>query len=130
MSCTSATKDYTRTVNETFAIVRAARISTAKLLTLGYASAAAAATALASATVEMHVPLIEPDEIVVTADVAAVSLGEPIGVELTITIQPPVELTDVVHVHDYYVVLEPGSATSEKRLWRGRWTVEASQETV
>lgn len=130
MSCAVATKDYTRTINETYSIVRTARISTARLLTLGYASAAAAATALGSATVELHVPLAEPSKIVVTADVAAVSLGEPVGVELTITIQPPVELTDTVLAHDYYVVLEPGSATSEKRLWRGRWTVEAAPEVV
>ena len=122
-------KDYTRTIYETHAIARRARLSPDKLLLLGYASAEAAATALAAATIEMHVPLGEP-AITVGATVAAVSLGETVGVELTVRIQPPVELTDVVQAHDYYVVLSPGSDTSEKRLWRGRWTVEPAPEAV
>lgn len=120
-------KDYHRTIDETFAVSRRARLAADKLLTLGYASVDDAVTALASATVQMVVPLASP-AVTVAATVAAEQVGD--DVLLTITIQPPVELTDAVQEHDYYVILEPGSATSEERLWRGRWTVSAAPEAV
>lgn len=120
-------KDYSRTVEETFAIVRRTRLSADALLSLGHGSISAAASALAGATVEWRVPLATPPIVVSCAlDVDATTDV----VTLTITMAPPVSMTDAVQSHDYYVILEPGSSTSEKRLWRGRWTVSPAPEAV
>lgn len=120
-------KDYCRTIDETYSVQRTAVLTEAQLLAAGYASIAAAAAALDAATVQMVVPLASP-AVTVDATVNAVQVGST--VELSITIAPPTSLTDAVQAHDYYVVLEPGSATSERRLWRGQWTVEAAPEAV
>ena len=120
-------KDYCRTIDETYSVQRTAVLTEAQLLAAGYASIAAAAAALDAATVQMVVPLASP-AVTVDATVSAVQVGST--VELSIAIAPPTSLTDAVQAHDYYVVLEPGSATSERRLWRGLWTVLAAPESV
>lgn len=120
-------KDYSRTIDETYPIARRCTISQDRLLALGYASLDAAATALAAATVEWIVPLATP-AITVACDVDVTQQAD--GVELVITMAPPTTMTDVVQAHDYYVILERNSPTSELRLWRGRWTVSAAPEVV
>lgn len=120
-------KDYSRTVNETYAIARRCTIPQDRLLALGYASIDAAATALAGASVEWIMPLASP-AVTVACEVDVAQQAD--GVELVITMAPTVAMTDAVQTHDYYVILERDSPTSELRLWRGRWTVAAAPEVV
>lgn len=116
-----------RTVEETWAVVRNVTMTREQLATLGtYATLAEAATAIGAATVKLRVgvaPVVE-----VSAAVSTVETGDALLV--TFRIQPPTSLTDTVQEHDQYLVFEPGSATSERRIWEGKWTVTAAPEAV
>lgn len=116
-----------RTIDETFAVVRRIPMTTDALMALGiYGTAEDAATAIGAATVVLRVgvdPVVE-----VAATVTAVVVDGL--VKMVVAIAPPTSLTDTVQEHDQYLVFEPGSATSERRLWEGKWTVTAAPEAV
>ncbi len=116
-----------RRVEETFAVVKPVRMTAEQLATLGeYATLADAATAIAGAEVVLRVgvdPVVE-----VAATVTAEVNEDGARVVMTVKIPPPTSLTDMVQEHDQYLVFEPGSATSERRIWEGKWTVEAAPE--
>lgn len=118
-----------RTVEETWAVVRTVKMTAEQLATLGeYATLADAATAIAGASVMLRVgvaPVIE-----VAATVTAEVSDDGTRLVLTVKIAPPTSLTDTVQEHDQYLVFEPGSATSERRIWEGKWTVTAAPEAV
>ena len=120
--------NFTRVVEETFAVIRPITMTAEQIATLGvYATLDAAATAIAAATVVLRVG-VAPSLVEVTADVDAVVMGDRLSV--TVRIAPPTSLTDTVQEHDQYLVFEPGSATSERRIWEGKWTVTAAPEAV
>lgn len=115
-----------RTINETWAVVQRVRMTADQLLSLGYADATAAAAAIESATAQLVVGVAP----VVTVDATITAVVDIDALTVTFVIPPPTSLTDTVQEHDQYLVFEPGSATSERRIWEGKWTVEAAPEAV
>ena len=108
-------------------MVRDVTMTRSQLATLGvYATLSEAATAIAAATVKLRVgvaPVVE-----VAAVVSAVEMGDALLV--TFRIAPPTSLTDTVQEHDQYLVFQPDSSTSERRIWQGKWIVTAKPEAV
>lgn len=114
--------NFCRSIESTRAAALAFDLSLDDLLALGYVSLSAAATAIASATIEMHVPVLSevvPGVLTVTQEATQLAI--------TVLFWPPVSLTDTVQNHAHYVVFEPGSVTSEDLICEGRWIVEARQ---
>lgn len=123
-----ATVNLTRTVEETFAVVRPVTMTAEQVATLGaYATLADAATALAAGDAVLRVG-VSPSVIEVAATISCAVDGGVII--MTVKIAPPTSLTDTVQEHDQYLVYEPGSSTSERRIWQGKWIVEAAPEAV
>jgi len=113
-----------RVAGETYAVVRDITMTEEQLLTLGYASLAAAATALASATIRLVIGT--SGTVYADADVSVVQNTSSLTV--TVTIQPPSTATATAQTHDQYLIHEPASTTSARRIWQGKWVVEAAPE--
>jgi hypothetical protein len=110
--------DFTRQTEETYAEILAVTLTADHVATLGYASAAAAATGLAQADVRLVVPSL--GESIAATVTAVVSDG---GVVMTLSWAPSVAMTDTAQHRACYVVHEPGSPTSERLLCSGFWIV-------
>lgn len=113
-----------RVAGETYAVVRDITMTEEQLLTLGYASLAAAASALTSATIRLVIGT--SGTVYADADVAVVQNASSLTV--TVTIQPPSAATATAQTHDQYLIHEPASTTSARRIWQGSWVVEAAPE--
>lgn len=105
-----------REIDETYPQILSARVTEAQLLTLGYASLSAAASAISSATAQLQTAI---------ANVGGAIASAIDGVELaiTFTFPLPVSITDTAQSLAYRVVFEPGSPTSERVICQGTLTV-------
>lgn len=121
----TSTLNLHRLVEETYATIVTATMTADQLATLGYASVSAAESAIEAATVQL---VVEATSQEITGDVAAAAVAGDL--ELTLTFAPSTSMTDTVQSHNYYVVFEPGSPTSERVLCKGRWVVSARPEAV
>lgn len=92
-----------------------------------YADIGAAQVAIAAATFELQVPALS---ITLAADVTATIAADGASLDVRLRWQPPTTLTDTAMVHTYYVVLEPGSPTSEDVIAEGEWRVLARRAVV
>lgn len=110
--------DQERTLNETYQAGVYYEYATEDLVLRGYASPAAAVSALSGATVQWVV-----GGTTVAGSITATALAD--GVAVTLTIWPPTSLTDVAQDVAYRIVIEPGSPTSEDVPVQGRWIVRA-----
>lgn len=112
-----------RTVGESFPVVRTIRMTEAQLATLGdYDTLADAAVAIAAADIRLRVG-VEPAVVEVVAEVEAVVAEDVL--QVTVRLVPPDELFDVAQEHDQYLMFEDA-----RRIWQGRWTVNAAPEVV
>lgn len=92
-----------------------------------YADLAAAQTAIAAATFELQVPALS---LALDAEVTVEVGADGASLEVTLQWWPPPTLTDTAMTHTYYVVLEPGSPTSEDVIAEGEWRVLARRAAV
>lgn len=113
-----------RVAGETYPVIREITMTEDQLLTLGYASLAAAASAIGSATFRLVIGTGTPQ----TADASVDVVQNASSLTVTVTIQPPSQSTATAQTHDQYLIFEPGSSTSARRIWQGQWVVEAAPE--
>ena len=124
----AATWHFERLVEETKADGFSFAMTWDDLRRLGvYADIAAAQTAIAAATFELQVPALS---ITIDAEVTADIGADGSSLDVTLIWWPPTTLTDTAMVHTCYVVLEPGSATSEDVITEGEWRVLARRAVV
>ena len=113
-----------RVAGETYPVVREITMTEDQLLTLGYASLAAAASAIGAATIRLVIGTGTP----ATADATISVTQNAASLTVTVTIQPPSGSTSTAQTHDQYLIFQPGSSTSARRIWQGAWVVEAAPE--
>lgn len=113
-----------RVAGETYAIVRDITMTEDQLLTMGYASLAAAASAIGAATIRLVIGTGTP----LTADADVSVVQNAASLTVTVTIQPPSGATATAQTHDQYLIFAPGSSTNARRIWQGQWVVEAAPE--
>ena len=111
--------DIVREIEETYPLGLRFPLSAQQAAALGYGTLDEAAAVLASATV--HMRIASPATIIAAAVSVALSPGLDAIVSMTFAL--PTAITDTAQTCVYWVVLEPGSSTSERTLVEGAITI-------
>lgn len=113
--------DIVREIEETYPIGLRFPLSAQQAAALGYGTLDEAAAAIAAATV--HLRIASPATTI--AATVSVALTPGLDAMVSMSFAAPTSITDTVQTCVYWVVLEPGSTTSERTIVEGSITISA-----